>query len=104
MTSGNYGVRRRSHPFARDGHDSPVAGAPGAVVGPYPGDSRRQDDGTYSLRLDPRLWPVNEDDLVTGPAGEVWIVAGLPQLQVNNLDPTLDHVTAAGVIQPELVP
>jgi hypothetical protein len=104
LSSGLYGVRRRIHPFPRDAQGAPVPGGLGAVAGPLPGDARREDTGEYSIRLDPALWPLREDDAVTGPAGQVWIIEGLPQLRTNNADPALDYIEATGSIVPELIP
>jgi hypothetical protein len=104
LSDGNYGVQKRTHPFLRDAEGMPVPAEPGEVQGPWPGGSRREADGTYSIRLDPRCCPLYEGDLVTGPAGEVWLVEGLPQLRTNVASADLDHVALTGSIQPELTP
>lgn len=100
LTSGNYGIRKRTHPFSRDAHGTPVPPGLGSVVGPWPGDANRQADGSYSIRLDPRLWPVKAGDVVTGPNSEVWLVVGQPLLFRNNASPDVDYVGVTGTLEP----
>lgn len=86
------GVRRlRSR--QRDGHGWPQPG-PGweDPVGPWPGRTAEDTDGSWLLGLDPRGWPLAGGDLVIEPdTGREWLVLTADLLR-NNLDPTVDYV------------
>lgn len=74
-----------------------VAGTVGAQSVPYPGNVVERNDGTWSLALDPALWPVREHDLVTDVAtGRQWVIQR-SSLNTNPRMPEIDFVQAEAV-------
>jgi hypothetical protein len=99
LPDGSYSVRKRPHEFGRDAHGTPLPTSPGPAVGPGPGDSTEQQDGTWTLRLDPAAWRVRPGDLVDGPAGRTWVVA-TALLKVNNAAADVDYVAVTAQLEP----
>lgn len=104
LSDGAYRVARRPHPWPRDDHGTPVPPALGAASSPLPGGAREQSDGTWSLRLDPSEWPLEDGDKVLGPAGRVWTVVGEPRRHLNWGANDVDYVSAQGALDPPEVP
>jgi hypothetical protein len=102
LSDGLYTVRKRAHPYQRDDHGLPVPPELSDPLGPLPGCATEQQDGSWSLRLDPTAWPMREDDQITGPNGTVWMVRGQPVLYVNNANPALNYVSIQAVFEPLL--
>jgi hypothetical protein len=99
LSDGSYSVRKRTHEYTRDGHGTPVPGSPGSASAALPGAATEQPDGTYTLRLDPALWPLREDDLIDGPSSRTWIIESAV-LRVNNADSAIDYVAVTAALQP----
>lgn len=97
-------VRSRPHPALRDAHGQPLPRPLGSVRGPYPGGVKdRPDQGSWSIRLDTRLWPVEDGDEVSDGT-RVWVLTGEPQLhQVPGVS-AVDYIQARGVLNPPEVP
>lgn len=104
LSDGEYAVRHREHPAPRDADGIPVLPAPGDPVGPWPGDAHEIQTvaNSWSFRLDPRVWPLREGDLITS-GGQTWTVEGRPSLFVNNAAPDVDYVSATATLTPEEV-
>lgn len=100
LSNGVYFVRHRVHPAPRDADGIPVLSAPGVPVGPWPGASREVSKDSWSLRLDPQVWPLNEGDIITG-LGRTWVVEGRPSLFTNNAAPDVDYVSVTATLSPE---
>jgi hypothetical protein len=99
LTNTTLGLRRRADgPY--DAHGERQNGALGATLGPWPGRTQEQGDGTWSLALDPAAWPVRENDLVveSAPGSRVWVVQSA-QLLRNNADPVVDYIRVTGAQQ-----
>ncbi len=84
------GVRRRVE-GARNSHGERMPAGWGEVVGPQPGRTREQADATWSLGVDPALWPVRQGDLVIATDGGSWLVTSANLIQ-NNFDHRVDWV------------
>lgn len=96
-------VRVRTHPWVRDTHGHPVAPAePAAVRGPWPGAASDRQDGTWSLRVDPQAWPVEEGDEVTD-GNRTWVVSSR---RLNTLPgyPDVDYIGITATLNPPQVP
>jgi hypothetical protein len=100
LSDGEYTVRHRTHPAPRDADGTPVLSAPGAPQGPWPGAAREVTADSWSLRLDPRMWPLREGDLVIGVKG-TFVVQGRPNLFVNNAAADVDYIAATATRSPE---
>ncbi|MFE1270638.1 hypothetical protein [Streptomyces sp. NPDC058758] len=64
------------HPWARDAHGTPVPpppGTPPTPSGTWPGAAVEQIDGSWTLRVDPRAWPLRAGD-VLGDGTRTWTV------------------------------
>lgn len=102
LSTGQYSVRRRAHDYPRDAHGTPVPGDPGPPAGPWPGAAVQQQDGSWSIRLDPKAWPLREDDLVEDATGQRWIVVGRPTLYRNSVSGVVDYVGVRAALEPPL--
>lgn len=100
LADGDYTVRRRPHPWPRDADGLPVPPSLGAPEGPWPGASREVTPDSWSMRLDPRCWPLREGDLVIRGT-RVWVVQGRPHLFVNNVASDVDYVAVTATLSPE---
>lgn len=100
LGDGQYTVRHRAHPAPRDADGIPVLSAPGDPQGPFYGASREVAQDSWSLRLDPAVWPLREGDIVAGH-GRTWVVEGRPSLYVNNAAADVDYVSATATLSPE---
>lgn len=100
LGDGSYAVQRREHPAPRDADGIPVLAAPGDPEGPWPGASRETSFNSWSLRLDPRAWPLREGDLIVG-GGHTFVVQGRPALFTNNANPAVDYVSVSATLSPE---
>jgi hypothetical protein len=92
MTNTTLGLRRRAD-GAYDAHGERSNGALGAEIGPYPGRSSEQPDGSWTLAVDPALWPVRENDVIVESVSgtRLWVVKSAKLLR-NNLDPVVDYI------------
>lgn len=105
MTNASLGVRRRQD-GGRDAHGARLP-ADWDAVGPLlPGRVREAADGSWSLGVDPSLWPVRQGDLIRDDAGNEWLVDAANVIR-NNVDPSVDWVrvaahqrTATGATEP----
>lgn len=98
-------ARVQSHPWTRDEHGVPVpAEAPVTDDrGPYPGAATEQPDDTWTLRLDPRCWPVRAGDTITDGT-LTWVLTGNPRLhQVPGVS-DVDYIAATAQLEPPEVP
>lgn len=100
LADGNYQVRKRAHEYTRDAHGTPVPPVPGSSSSLLPGAATEQPDGSWTLRLDPALWPVYPDDLVDRPAdSRSWLVE-TAVYRFNTADPAVDYVACTASLQP----
>lgn len=91
-------VRRR--PSLRDAHGQIVPSPFVAFRGPWPcGVKDRPDTGGWSLRLDPRMWPLEAGDEVTDGV-RVWVLTGEPQLHTVPGVDAVDYIQARGTLNP----
>jgi hypothetical protein len=91
LADGRYRVLRLPHPQPRDGHGLPVPGG-GTWTEFVDGAAGQQPDGSWSLRLDPSVWPVHAGDTVEREDGSRWVVYGEPRLSAVPDHPDVDHV------------
>lgn len=93
------GVRRRG-PGTVGAHGDRVPGGYGPVLGPMPGRAEEGPDvpegqtggRTWTLAVDPGLWPVTPGDLVVDAVtGQEWLVTSADLLK-NNADSAVDYV------------
>lgn len=98
------GVRKRAHSFARDAHGSPVAPAqPSPVSALLPGSAiETGENNTWSLRVDPSLWPVYEGDEVTDGT-RTWVVVTARLHSIVGYS-DVDYVSVTGTLTPPRVP
>lgn len=95
------------HPWPRDARGVPVppALADADVRGPLPGGIVLEQDGNYTIRLDPTFWPVRAGDKVTDETGRSWTLFDRPLLQQIVGHPTaVDCIVARGTLDPPEVP
>lgn len=99
-------VEARSHDFVRDARGAPVASDADTITtrGPFPGAVKEQPDGTYTIRLDPRCWPVRAGDAIVASDGRIWYAAPDPRKQEVPGVPDVDYVQLVGTIDPPRVP
>jgi hypothetical protein len=94
------------HPWERDANGVPVPPNPnvkGAPRGPWPGSVLEQPDGTWTVRLDPRVWPVKEGDTISDDTGRTWTLTSTRHHQVPGC-PDVDYVQATATLNPPEVP
>lgn len=91
LPNATLGLRRRDAAPGRDSRGGRLPAGWGAVVGLYDGRTKENTDGTWSLGLDPALWPVRMDDMVIDTTGRSWLVRSADFLR-NNVDPVVDWV------------
>ncbi|MFD4794989.1 hypothetical protein [Streptomyces anulatus] len=94
------------HPWERDTNGVPVPPNPNARPDPrgtWPGSVIEQVDASWSMRLDPRAWPVREGDTVTDETGRTWTLTATRNHRVPGC-PDVDYVEAAATLNPPEVP
>lgn len=84
-------VRRVTDGGSVNAHGERVEPVYGMVEGFYPGRTNERAEGTWSLGVDPRLWPVRQHDLVISDDGRSWLVRSA-DLITNNYDSRVDWV------------
>lgn len=87
----NLTVRRRVNETTRNEHGEDVLDgwtAPGPF---FPGRTKENDDGRWSLAVDPALWPVRTGDLIVDQAGSAWSVQFVHNIK-NNYDDYVNYV------------
>lgn len=95
MADGRYGLRRRVEGGLNEhGEETPSGWGP--LYGPHEGRARVLGDGTWSLGVDPALWPVRQGDLIIGFHGGSWLVQNAVLLE-NNYDHRVDWVRVSGL-------
>lgn len=99
LSDGNYRVQKRGE-STRDADGALVPAALDVLGAELPGASTRQQDGSWTLRLDPAVWPIRAGDRVVGPGGVAWIVDGVPRAHENAEVPDVDYVGAVGSLDP----
>ncbi|MGA5822240.1 hypothetical protein ACPC54_30775 [Kitasatospora sp. NPDC094028] len=93
------------HPWERDAHGLPVPPRPGtaAASGPaLPGAAVMQADGSWSLRADPRHWPLRPGDRLVDGA-ESWTIT-TARLCAVAVDGAADYIAVTAALDPPLVP
>lgn len=102
------GLIVRAHPYARDARGVPMPAdddSDTTVRGPEPGSAREMPDGSWSLKLDPGLWPVRAGDRITDETNtRTWVAAPDPKLHANVAAGDLDYVEVAATLDPPRVP
>lgn len=94
------------HPWERDANGVPVPPHPSqrpAPRGTWPGAALEQPDGSWSLRLDPRAWPVEPGDTVADATGRTWTLTGARNHAVAGCS-AADYVQAAATLNPPETP
>lgn len=101
-------VTVRAHPAARDAHGMPVpAAGPPEQRGPYPGavtPPQGPTSNVWSLRVDPRCWPIREDDTITDNQGRTFSVRPDPRLITVPGHPDVDYISVSADLDPPQVP
>jgi hypothetical protein len=93
----------KAHPFTRDAHGYPIAPSEHAETrGPWPGAAKEQPDASWTLRLDPRAWPVEPSDRVTD-GNRVWVVSSA-RLHTVPGHPDADYISVTATLEPPEVP
>ncbi|TXS56546.1 hypothetical protein [Streptomyces sp. t39] len=95
-----------AHPWARDANGVPVpppSDQKPAPRGTWPGSVLEQPDGTWTVRLDPRAWPVKDGDTISDTAGRTWTLTSTRQHAVPGC-PDVDYIQAAATLNPPEVP
>jgi len=95
----------RAHSFARDAHGQPVApAATGPARGPYPGSALQgfNPEADWSLRLDPRMAPVEPADEVTDGT-RTWVVVTRKYNAIAGY-PDVDYIAVTATLNPPQVP
>jgi len=101
LADGLYLLLQEVHPQPRDAHGTPMPGPPPTPVGPADGAATRQVDGSWSLRLDPALWPVAAGDVITRVADDRrWVVTGTPLRHQVAGHSDVDYVAVTAVQDP----
>lgn len=95
-------------PWKRDAHGTPVPPALTVLAEPavpprmYPGAASDQGEGTWSLRLDPQLWPVKAGDRISDGT-LVWVATATRHVAVPG-HAAVDHVQVTATLDPPEVP
>lgn len=90
LPNARLGLRRSSEGgFTPHGERLPSSWGP--FLGPFPGRTEEQADGTWQVAIDPSLWPVRQNDLIIAVTGGSWLVRSSDLIQ-NNYDPMVDYV------------
>lgn len=96
-------VRVLPHPEVRDAMGAPVAPADTADVrGPWPGAAHEQQDGTFTLRVDPRAWRINPGDRITDGL-RTWVVSTALLASVPDV-PDVDYIAVTASLEPPRAP
>lgn len=96
LANDRLGLRRRIDEVTLNAHGERVVAGWGALVGVHEGRTKERSDGTWSLGLDPSLWPVRVGDLVVSMSGGAWLVQTC-DLVTNNADSAVDWVRIIGL-------
>lgn len=98
-------VQVHAHDFARDAHGTPITPTTPAVTrGPLPGALKRQPDRvTWSLRLDPALWPVEPGDIVLDENDRAFVLSSAELFAIAGY-PDADYIGARATLDPPDVP
>ncbi|MEU3455584.1 hypothetical protein ABZ671_18585 [Micromonospora sp. NPDC006766] len=101
LPDGRYALLRQAHPQGRDAHGTPIPAEPPAPTAPVDGAAARHLDGSWTLRLDPALWPVAAGDTISRAGdGRRWVVTGTPLLQQVPGHPDVDYVAVTAMQDP----
>ncbi|MCG8971747.1 hypothetical protein [Streptomyces sp. CL12-4] len=95
-----------AHPWARDANGVPVPPPPNqkpAPRGTWPGSVLEQPDGSWTVRLDPRAWPVNDGDTISDETGRSWTLDTARNHAVPGCSDA-DYVQATATLNPPEVP
>jgi hypothetical protein len=92
-------ARKRPHPVPRDGFGQPIPAGLAAATPAYPGAAREQTErGSWSLRADVRLWPLNPGDELTDGT-TTWVVESALKQVVPGYD-DVDFIQVIAVAEP----
>jgi hypothetical protein len=95
LPNASLGLRRRVE-GPRNSHGEHTADGWGPFQGPYDGRTNETSGGTWSLGVDPRLWPVRVGDLIISVTGGSWLVQ-TSDLICNNYDSSVDWVRVSAL-------
>jgi hypothetical protein len=98
-------ARVAAHPWARDAHGVPVPpnpASPREERGPWPGAAAEQLDGTWTLRADPRVWPLQPGDVLSDGSVSWTVATALLRRVPGHSD--ADYVQVTAVLDPPRVP
>ena len=98
-------VTVRAHPQERDDRGVPKPTPQDALTvrGPYPGAAEEQPDGSWTLRVDPRCWPMRPGDQITDGT-LTWYASTQPQLRGVPGVPDVDFIRVIGTLDPPRTP
>ena len=100
-----------THPFTRDRHGVPVAGAAvTSIRGPYPGAITQPDGGypaeatPWRMRVDPRCHELRMGDQIAEPStGRTWVIREARLCAVPGV-PDVDFITVLADLDPPRIP
>ncbi|MGX1907617.1 hypothetical protein ACWIID_01945 [Streptomyces phaeochromogenes] len=95
-----------AHPWERDANGVPVPPNPNvqpAPHGTWPGSVLKQSDGSWTVRLDPRIWPIEPGDTITDETGRSWTLVEARLHAVPGC-PDVDYVQGTATLNPPEVP
>lgn len=95
-----------AHPWVRDANGVPVPPNPNqrpAPRGSWPGSVIEQPDGSWTVRLDPRAWPVRDGDTITDETARTWTLTSTRNHKVPGCS-DVDYVQATATLNPPEVP
>lgn len=97
-------VTVRAHPWQRDSRGVPVPLPTDAqeTRGPWPGAAKEQADGTWTLRVDPRAWPMRPGDKITDGVG-TWVTTTARLHQLPGFS-SVDYIAVTATLEPPKVP
>ncbi|RLU86264.1 hypothetical protein CTZ27_25130 [Streptomyces griseocarneus] len=90
-----------AHPWTRDAHGTPVPPPPDtrpAPTGTWAGAAAEQMDGTWTLRVDPRSWPLKSGDLLSDGT-RTWTVDSALLKKVPGCG-AADYIAVTAVLNP----
>lgn len=100
LTNTTLGVRRRVDNPGRNEHGEKVRAGWTDMSTPLPGRTNEAADASWSLGVDPSLWPVREGDLIIATAGQhagaSWLVQTSDLIQ-NNYDHRIDWIRVSAL-------
>ncbi|MDH6628656.1 hypothetical protein M2271_006489 [Streptomyces sp. LBL] len=92
-----------AHPWGRDANGAPVPPNPNQKPTPrgtWPGSVLQQDDGSWTVRLDPHAWPVKEGDTISDETGRSWTLTNAPRNHAVPGCPDVNYVQATATLNP----